>query len=220
MTEAPVVLIFAHPYPDRSIANRRLIEAADHIAGINVRSLYDLYPTFDIDVSAEQAALQQAEVVVLQHPMYWYSVPSLLKHWFDKVLARGFAYGPGGKALWGKRCLWVVTTGGDEQAFGPHGMHGRPFREFTPVVEQTALFCGMSWEDPFVVHGAHRLAEEELARAARAYRERLERLAARVPTAHREPGQEQLTAALHEVDREPEQPARQLVAQGREREAT
>jgi glutathione-regulated potassium-efflux system ancillary protein KefF len=219
MTEAPVVLIFAHPYPDRSIANRRLIEAVDHIPGINVRSLYDLYPTFDIDVSAEQAALQQAEVVVLQHPMYWYSVPSLLKHWFDKVLARGFAYGPGGKALWGKRCLWVVTTGGDEQAFGAHGMHGRPFREFTPVLEQTALFCGMSWEEPLVVYGAHRVGEEELALAARAYRERLEQLVARAPTAHREPDKEQLTAALHEVDREPE-PAREPVARDGEREAT
>lgn len=220
MTEAPVVLIFAHPYPDRSIANRRLIEAVDHLAGIDVRSLYDLYPTFDIDVPAEQAALQRAEVVVLQHPMYWYSVPSLLKHWFDKVLARGFAYGPGGKALWGKRCLWAVTTGGDEQAFGAHGMHGRPLREFAPVVEQTALFCGMSWEEPFVVYGAHRQAEEELVRVARAYRERLELLSARAPTPHREPNHEQLAAALGALDREPEQPARGLVAQGRDREAT
>jgi len=186
---APVVLIFAHPYPDRSIANRTLLEAAAGIEGIDVRSLYDLYPTFDIDVSAEQKALAEAQVVVLQHPMYWYSVPSLLKHWFDKVLARGFAYGPGGKALWGKRCFWVVTTGGDEQAFGAHGMHGRPFQEFSPVVEQTALFCGMSWEEPLVVYGAHRLPAEELALCARGYRERLAALAARAslaPTPARE----------------------------------
>lgn len=217
MTDAPVVLIFAHPYPDRSIANRRLLEAVDDLAGVNVRSLYDLYPTFDIDVSGEQAALAQAEVVVLQHPLYWYSVPSLLKHWFDKVLARGFAYGPGGKALWGKRCLWVVTTGGDDQAFSVHGMHGRPFREFVPVVEQTALFCGMSWEEPLVVHGAHRLADAELAFAARSYRERLEQLAARAPTPHREPEEACLAAALHEVDRESGEPARERLAPGGER---
>ena len=43
--------------------------------------------------------------IVLQHPLYWYSVPGLLKHWFDKVLARGFAYGAGGRELVGKR--WV-----------------------------------------------------------------------------------------------------------------
>ena len=179
MADAPVLLIFAHPYPDRSIANRKLLEAVESLRGVAVRSLYDLYPTFDVDVSSEQAALRAAQVLVLQHPMYWYSVPSLLKHWFDKVLARGFAYGQGGKALWGKRCLWVVTTGGDERAFSAHGMHGRPFREFMPVVEQTALFCGMSWEEPLAVYGAHRLPPEELELAARDYRDRLAALVAR-----------------------------------------
>src|SRR5688572_14060703 len=96
MSDASVLLIYAHPYPDRSIANRKLLEAVDGLQGVAIRSLYDLYPTFDIDVSSEQKALRGAQVVVLQHPMYWYSVPSLLKHWFDKVLARGFAYGQGG----------------------------------------------------------------------------------------------------------------------------
>ena len=173
MSDAPVLLIFAHPYPDRSLANRKLLEAVEDLAGLEVRSLYDLYPTFEIDVSAEQASLRAASVVVLQHPLYWYSAPSLLQHWFEKVLTRGFAYGPGGKALWGKRCFWVVTTGGDERAFSAQGMHGRPFHEFTPVVEQTALFCGMHWEEPLVLYGAHRMPPAELALAASAYRERL-----------------------------------------------
>jgi glutathione-regulated potassium-efflux system ancillary protein KefF len=206
MTAAPVVLIFAHPYPDRSIANRTLLEAVDGFEGIDVRSLYDLYPTFDIDVSREQAALQRAELVVLQHPMYWYSVPGLLKHWFDKVLARGFAYGQGGKALWGKRCWWVVTTGGDEQAFGAQGMHHRPFREFAPVVEQTALFCGMTWEEPFVVYGAHRLPREELERAAQDYRDRLELLARHATGGPGAPPVAERVPALREQDQEPGQP--------------
>ena len=181
MSDAPVVLIFAHPYPDRSLANRKLLEAVEDVEGVAVRSLYDLYPTFDIDVSAEQSALVAAQAIVLQHPMYWYSVPSLLKHWFDKVLIRGFAYGQDGKALWGKRCQWVVTTGGDQHAFGPQGMHHRPFADFVPVVEQTARFCGMHWEEPLVVYGAHRLPEAELSRASSAYRERLVALAGARP---------------------------------------
>jgi glutathione-regulated potassium-efflux system ancillary protein KefF len=171
MADVPVLLLFAHPYPDRSRANRLLLEAVDSLAQVKVRSLYDLYPTFDIDVQAEQDALRAARIVVWQHPMYWYSVPSLLKHWFDKVLVRGFAYGEGGKALWGKRCFWVVTTGGDDRAFATHGMHRRPFSEFSPVVEQTALFCGMHWEDP---------PREDLEAAAVTYRDRLLELVARV----------------------------------------
>ena len=176
MADPPVLLVFAHPYPDRSRANRKLLRAVQGLSGVAVHSLYDLYPNFDIDVGAEQNALTQARAVVWQHPMYWYSVPSLLKHWFDKVLVRGFAYGSGGDVLRGKRCLWVVTTGGDEGAFSEHGMHARPFGEFSPVVEQTALFCGMRWEEPLVLHGAHKVAEEVLESAALDYRARLEQL--------------------------------------------
>ncbi len=175
---ASALLVFAHPYPDRSRANRRLLSAVESLEKVHVRSLYDLYPSFDIDVAAEQAALRSASIVVWQHPMYWYSAPSLMKHWFDKVLMRGFAYGTGGDALWGKRCLWVVTTGGDEQAFGSHGMHRHPFQEFSPVIEQTALFCGMTWEEPIVLYSAHRVPDEVLDGAASSYRERLEGLIA------------------------------------------
>ena len=62
------------------------------------------------------------------HPVFWYRVPALLKHWFDKVLAYGWAYGEGGTALHGKHCLWVPTTGGDERDFAPSGIHAPSVR--------------------------------------------------------------------------------------------
>lgn len=173
-----LVLIFAHPYPDRSRANRVLVEAVRDIPAVVVRSLYDLYPNFDIDADAERAALEQATAIVWQCPMYWYSVPGLLKHWFDKVLVRGWAYGTRGTKLHGKRCLWVTTTGGDAHAFDQAGMHGHPFAAFEPAIKQTALFCGMHWEQPFVVNAAHRAEATQLATRAAAYRALLERLAA------------------------------------------
>ena len=168
-----VFLVFAHPYPDRSRANRHLLEAVSDLEGVEVRSLYDEYPTFDIDVPREQAALTRADAVVWQHPIYWYSTPSLLKHWFDKVLLRGWAYGEGGTALRGKRCLWVATTGGDEDAYRPEGMHNRPFEAYAPVVEQTAVFCGMRWEEPLILKGAHRVPEPALKAYAQNYRARV-----------------------------------------------
>jgi glutathione-regulated potassium-efflux system ancillary protein KefF len=171
-----LAIIYAHPYPDRSRANRALIEAVRDIDGVTVRSLYHHYPGFDIDVDAEQALLVRSRVLVWQHPMYWYAPPGLMKHWFDKVLVRGWAYGEGGTALRGKRCLWVVTTGGEPSAFRPEGMHGHPFASFTPAVEQTARFCGMDWEAPLSLHGAHRVPDTELARAASEYRARIHRL--------------------------------------------
>lgn len=172
-----ILVLFAHPYPHRSRANRALLAAVDDLPFVSVRSLYELYPDFAIDVEAEQRALAEADALVLQHPMYWYSVPGLLKHWFDKVLSRGWAYGDGGDALLGKRCLWVTTTGAPESGFQPDGMHGHPLTAFTPPIEQTARFCKMRWEEPLVLHGAHRVDDARIAAVAGTYRARLEALA-------------------------------------------
>jgi glutathione-regulated potassium-efflux system ancillary protein KefF len=170
-----ICVVFAHPYPGRSRANRALARALQDLPDTEIRSLYDLYPDFDIDAAAEQAALERTRLVVWMHPLYWYSVPALLKHWFDQVLAPGWAYGEGGTALRGKRCLWVATTGADASAYSAQGAHRLPFDSFAWPIRQTATFCGMRWEEPFVLHGAHRLSDEQLAREAQRLRERIER---------------------------------------------
>lgn len=168
-----ILILYAHPYPKHSRACRALLDAARDLPDVEVRSLYDLYPDFDIDVSAEQMALARADLVVWLHPVYWYSVPAMLKHWFDVVLLRGWAYGQDGKALRGKPCLWVATTGGDAEAYSPGGMHGHRFEDFVVPVEQTARFCGMAWEEPLTVHGAHLVSDAELASVAQAFGARL-----------------------------------------------
>ena len=124
-------------------------------------------------VGVNTATLTRADLIVWLHPIYWYSVPGLLKHWFDTVLTRGWAYGKGGEALRGKHCLWAATTGGDELAYTPAGMHRKPFPEFHSPIEMTARFCGMVWEEPFIVHGAHTVNEADLAAAAQAFRARI-----------------------------------------------
>ncbi|WP_274873163.1 glutathione-regulated potassium-efflux system oxidoreductase KefF, partial [Serratia marcescens] len=112
-----ILIIYAHPYPRHSHANHRLLQAVKDLPEVEVRSLYELYPDFNIDINAEQRAVERADLVVLQHPMQWYSFPPLLKLWIDKVLEHGWAYGHDGNALVGKDCLWAVTSGGDEHHF-------------------------------------------------------------------------------------------------------
>jgi glutathione-regulated potassium-efflux system ancillary protein KefF len=179
---SPVVLVYAHPHPDRSVAGQRLVQAARQLDGVAVHSLYDRYPDFEIDVSAERAALTAARLVVWQHPLYWYSAPALLKLWFEQVLGVGWAYGTGGTALAGKHCLWATTTGALEAAYSAQGEHGHPFAAFEPVMKQTARFCGMQWLEPIVVHGAHRIDAARLQAAAQAYRDRIAPFAAPLPT--------------------------------------
>ena len=174
-----ILLLYAHPYPERSRACAALLSALEGLPGLEQRSLYDLYPDFDVDVEAEQGILARAEALVWMHPLYWYSTPALLQHWFEKVLLNGFAYGPTGSRLAGKPVLWVTTTGGDEHAFSAEGRHRHAFATFVAPVEQTARYCGLDWQPPFVVHGAHQAADEKLVQAGADLRERIAQLAPR-----------------------------------------
>jgi len=168
-----ILVIHAHPYPQSSRAGKAMLASVRDLPGLEVRSLYDLYPDFDVDVAAEQAALLRADLVVWLHPVYWYSVPALLKHWFDVVLLRGWAFGEGGRALHGKHCLWVATTGGLAASFAETGAHQLPFEAFVAPIRQTARFCGMTWEPPILLHGAHVVGEQAIATEAAAFRQRL-----------------------------------------------
>jgi glutathione-regulated potassium-efflux system ancillary protein KefF len=169
-----ILLLYAHPHPQRSVAGRALLSAVSDLPQLVVRSLYDLYPDFAVDAEAERRALSDARLVIWQGPLYWYGVPALMKLWWEDVLVRGWAYGEGGNALEGKDCLWVTTTGALSDAYNVEGKHGHPIDAFVPAIEQTARFCGMRWQPPIIVHGAHRLPSNELEATARAYRRRLD----------------------------------------------
>ena len=172
MPTPTVALIYAHPYAERSLANRELLSAIDDLPFIDRHYLYDLYPDFDIDIETEQAKLEAVDLIVVQHPVYWYSTPALMKLWIDEVFALGWAYGDGGTALAGKQMQWVVTTGADFKAYTPDGPHGHPFDVFVAPMRQTARFCGMQWLEPIVVHDSHS-DQAQVAAAGQRYRQRL-----------------------------------------------
>lgn len=47
-----ILIIYAHPYPHHSHANKRMLEQAGTLENVEIRSLYHLYPDFNIDVAA------------------------------------------------------------------------------------------------------------------------------------------------------------------------
>jgi glutathione-regulated potassium-efflux system ancillary protein KefF len=168
------LVLAAHPNWRDSKVNRRLIEAARAAAGVQVRDLYGLYPDFDIDVAAEQQAVSDAQLVVLLHPIQWYSMPPLQKLWFDEVLTYGWAYGQLGSALQGKDLWLVATTGGPESSYHPQSYNRYFFDAFMPPYEQTAALCGMRFLPPLVLHGARRATEEAVAHHIEVFGERLQ----------------------------------------------
>lgn len=171
-----ILILFAHPALEKSRVNRRLAEAVNGLDRVRFRDLYELYPDYDVDVPREQELLTEHDIVVLQHPFYWYSVPPLLKQWIDLVLEHGWAYGSEGKALVGKQVLSVISTGGRDIAYR-HGGHNRfTMRELLAPIEQTFVLCGMDYLPPFCVHGSHGMQIEEIDRHAREYRRAIEAL--------------------------------------------
>lgn len=170
-----ILIQFVHPHPRHSRVNRRLLEAVADLDGVAVNDLFELYPDFYIDVVREQELLLTADLVVFQHPFYWYSAPAMLKQWLDVVFSYGFAFGSEGRALHGKRLLSAVSTGHGAEAYRADGYDRFTMRELLRPFEQTAFHCGMTYEKPFVVHGARRMSDDELQRHGEAYRRLLTR---------------------------------------------
>lgn len=170
MTMPPsIFVVYAHPASHGSRVNRLMAEAARALAHVNVHDLYDTYPDFDINVRHEQALLGKADLIVFQHPIQWYSMPSLLKEWLDVVLESGWAHGHGGTALHGKDFWLVATAGGSNESYQAGGYHGREFSAFLPPFQQTAALCGMRWLPPYILHGAHRVDDAAVARHVAGY---------------------------------------------------
>lgn len=145
-----VLIISGHPALDRSLANRTILSDLQDVPGLDIeqRRLDRLYPDFNIDVAAEQAALVDADIIVWQFPLHWYALPALMKKWVDDVLVFGFAHGRGGDKLRGKSLIQSFTTGAPAEAYA----HGKPMNhtiaEFLPPQRQTAALCGMDWQEP------------------------------------------------------------------------
>lgn len=155
-----VLVLFAHPRPDRSEVNVALANAARAIDGVTVVDLYAEYPTFEIDVDREQRRLLEHHVIVFQHPVYWYSSPAVLKEWQDLVLEYGFAYGADGRALEGKVLLNAVTCGARREVYSQGGGYSYELKDFFAPFEQTAVLCRMRYLPPFALFAAGHAEEE------------------------------------------------------------
>jgi putative NADPH-quinone reductase len=165
-----ILVLLAHLDLRRSRINRAMLQAIGDLEHVEVHDLLELYPDFFIDVDAERRALVAADLVVLQHPLYWYSAPAIIKHWQDMVLERGFAYGPGGTALHGKAMLQAVSTGGPVESYRPGGAHGAPLLDYLRPFQQMARFTGMHPLPPLVIQGGHMATDAQIAAHASCYR--------------------------------------------------
>jgi glutathione-regulated potassium-efflux system ancillary protein KefG len=171
-----ILVLFAHPRLRRSRIQRALADAVRDVDGVTFHDLYEAYPDFYINVPREQELLTQHDIIICQHPFYWYSTPAILKQWEDLVLEHGWAYGKGGTALCEKWWMHVMSTGGSAETYCCAGQNRYTIRQLLAPLEQTAMLCGMTFLPPLVVHSSFRVSALELHEHARQYRVLLEKL--------------------------------------------
>ena len=166
---ASVLIQFAHPFLSKSVIQKMLLKYCRNLKGVTFNDLYEYYPDLYIDVKREQELLVAHDIVVLQHPFYWYSCPAIIKQWMDLVLEYDWAYGHNGNMLKGKKLFNAISSGGGKQTYGPHGYNHYPVNDFLLPFRQTAHLCKMEYLPPFVVHSSFRITDDAVKKYALQY---------------------------------------------------
>ncbi len=124
------------------------------------------------DVASEQQKLLWADAVLLQFPLWWFSMPAILKGWVERVYAYGLAYGVGehSERRWGdrygegtfkgKRAMLIVTVGGWKQHYAERGVNGPIDDLLFPINHGILYYPGFDVLPSFVAYRADGLNPE------------------------------------------------------------
>jgi len=120
---------------------------------------------FSPDIVGEIKKVQDADIILIHTPMWWLSVPALLKGWFDRVLVMGVSW-DGGKIyenglFKGKKVMLCIVAGGPKEYFSQEGKHKATIDQILhPINHGTLAFCGMDVMEPYVVFNSLGLDEK------------------------------------------------------------
>lgn len=154
--------------------------------------------TQSADIVAEQEKLLWADTVIFQFPLWWFSMPAIMKGWIDRVYAYGFAYGVGEHSdhhwgdrygegtLAGKRAMLVVTTGGWEEHYAPRGINGPINDILFPIQHGMLFYPGFEVLPPLVFYRTEKTDEQRFAQQCRELGQRLDTLESTAPIPFRQ----------------------------------
>lgn len=136
------------------------------------------------DIAGEQDKLRWADIVVMQFPLWWFSMPAILKGWVDRVFAHGFAIGvpkPGTRqwlrygegTLAGRKAMLAVTTGGRAAQFSERGINGPIGDLLFPINHGIFHYTGMAPLEPHIAFQTVRATADEFDIMAKQYMARL-----------------------------------------------
>ncbi len=137
------------------------------------------------DIVAEIDKLMAADLVILSFPLYWFSVPAIMKGWIDRVLVSGRIYG--GRRVYdragmvGKRAMLALTCGGRDYMLAEGGIHGDIQNILKPVLQGTLGYVGFTVLPPFVGYHVPYLGDEQRSTILAEYRQHLQNIDALTP---------------------------------------
>lgn len=135
-------------YPDRKNVERFDVQAEQRFASEQ--------GTIPNQAREEITRLDQADLLILQYPMWWHLPPAILKGWFDRVFVYGDVYTSKQRfehgRFVGKRALLSVTVGTSAETYAYNGRSGDIGLLLWPV-NFTLAYVGFEILSPFIAYG-------------------------------------------------------------------
>lgn len=136
---------------------------------------------FSPDILSEIQKIKEAEMILVISPIWWFSVPAILKGWFDRVLAMGVAWDSGkiyeNGPLRGKQAMLIAAAGGPEEYYQQSGKHkATALQILHPINHGTLAFCGLDVHQPFVALNVLGVGNDGRAKMLKDLQARLESL--------------------------------------------
>lgn len=154
--------------------------------------------TQSTDIAREQEKLRWADAVLFQFPLWWFSMPAIMKGWIERVYAYGFAYGVGEHSdthwgdrygegsLAGKRAMLIVTAGGWEPHYSARGINGPIEDLLFPIHHGVLYYPGFEVLPPYVIYRTGRMDDARFAQTREALAQRLDTLWSATPIPFRQ----------------------------------
>ena len=141
--------------------------------------------SFSADIQAEIDKVLWCDFLILQFPLWWFSVPAILKGWIDRVFVNGVAYGTGRRmdtgGLKGRRAMLAVSTGCYENMVAPDGLLGDLNVNLWHLHAGTLAYSGFEVLAPFMSWSIHYTDANKRADYLNGYAARIRALATDPP---------------------------------------
>jgi NAD(P)H dehydrogenase (quinone) len=134
---------------------------------------------FSPDLVSEMQKVKEADFIIIHFPLWWGGAPAILKGWFERVLAMGFAWDSDNRyskgLMKGKKILLAVSVGDPEVYYSAEGMHRATVAQHLyGLTHGTLAFCGFDVMQPYIIHNTTAASKEELESKVDVYRAMLE----------------------------------------------